>query len=126
MMINLVKCRQISDEVGEDGWNSRYQFCMYQSNASNTDNPQWRTKVQEPVYWNLVLEIELILLYSAIMPHAHDYHKYKGEGNWDPCAFMKLDKGSWEVEYFDCAKENQETERKEDTFVPAKHNDQWH
>jgi len=58
------------------------------------------------------------------VPDTHDYHKYERKSNRDPSTFMKLDKRSREVEYFNCAKEKQETNGKEDTLVPAKHNNE--
>jgi len=36
----LMKCREVGDKVGENSRNPRYKICMYQANASDTNNTQ--------------------------------------------------------------------------------------
>ena len=40
MIKYLMKCRKIGDKVGENSRNPRYKICMYQANASDTNNTQ--------------------------------------------------------------------------------------
>lgn len=83
----LVEGRKIRDEVGEDCRDSRNEFRVYEADASDTYDSQIGSQSEEPVYRDLVLDIELVRLQCPIMPRAHHHHEYEREDYRDPRSF---------------------------------------
>lgn len=82
-----MKSRKIGNKMGEDCRDSRHKFGVNEANASHSNNSETRTKTQEPVDGDLVLDIKLILLDGAIVPDVHDDHEDEGENYGYPRSF---------------------------------------
>lgn len=60
---------------------------MDKADSSDAHDPQTGAHTEEPVDWDLVLDVELVLLERSIVPHTHHYHEDEREGDGHPSSF---------------------------------------
>lgn len=88
---NLVEGWEIGDEMGQDGRNSGHEFGVDEPDSSDTDDPEFGARTEEPIEGDFVLFIKLIPFERAVMPDGHDDEEDGGEDDGDPGAIEKLD-----------------------------------